>query len=342
MKYRLSVLIGAVCYGILSTIVVTAYGEGYGLGEVVGSQLLVGFALSWALVGAMKGIGRRRKSKALRFGSNVDTDSANSSDSALEDGGGRTAFDSESPKLTWKHRFYLMAAGMPTAVTGLLYYQSLRYIPNSLAILLLFQFTWIGVLLQAVIQRKKPSGTMLLALAVLFGGTLLAAGVFEEGLTRFDWLGVAFGLLSAVSYSLFILLSGKAVPKAPAAVRSGWMVTGGMLLVFALFPPTFLFDGQLWNGLLGYGTLLGFFGAFLPPVLYAIGVPHIGEGMTGILGASELPVAVMLSAVVLHEQVSLLQWAGVALVLAGVALPELFKAIKQASGRPLSGRRLGM
>ena len=35
MKYLLSVLIGAISYGILSTIVVIAYGEGYVLGEVV-------------------------------------------------------------------------------------------------------------------------------------------------------------------------------------------------------------------------------------------------------------------------------------------------------------------
>ncbi|MFC5405965.1 EamA family transporter [Cohnella soli] len=325
MKYRLSVLLGAMCYGILSTIVVKAYGAGYGLGEVVGSQLLVGCVLAWALVGALKAFGMKRESAAPRDA-------------------GEALTGSLPPKvlMTWKQRLILMAAGMPTAVTGLLYYQSLRYIPNSLAILLLFQFTWIGVLVQAVMQRKKPSGTVLLALAILFGGTLLAAGVFQEGLSRFDWIGVAFGLMSAVSYSLFIIVSGKAVPSAPPAIRSGWMVTGGMLLVFALFPPTFLFDGQLWGSLLGFGALLGIFGAFLPPVLYAIGVPHIGEGLTGILGASELPVAVMLAAVVLHEQVTVLQWVGVALVLAGVALPELVKHFKQASERPLAGQRLGM
>ena len=50
MKYLLSVLIGAISYGILSTIVVIAYGEGYVLGEVVGDQLFIGFILAWGLV----------------------------------------------------------------------------------------------------------------------------------------------------------------------------------------------------------------------------------------------------------------------------------------------------
>ncbi|OXS59943.1 EamA family transporter [Cohnella sp. CIP 111063] len=309
MKYKLSVLLGAICYGILSTIVTKAYEHGYSLGEVVGSQLLTGFVLAWALVLVRKGWKGRTQSadgaEPRRYG-----------------------------KLNWKQRVLLMAAGTPTAVTGLLYYESLRYIPNSLAIVLLFQFTWIGVLMQAIARRQRPGGGMLFTLAVLLGGTLMAAGIADQGLAGLNWLGVAYGLASAFSYSLFILFSGKAVPSVHPTYRSAWMITGGMLLVFALFPPAFLFDGTLWAGLLPFGLMLGLFGAFLPPVLYAIGVPRIGEGLTGILGASELPVAVLLAAAVLHEQVSVLQWAGVALVLIGVALPELLGRLRKKSAFP--------
>ncbi|MBD2869931.1 EamA family transporter [Paenibacillus arenilitoris] len=307
MKYLISVFIGAASYGILSTIVVLAYGSGYELGEVVGSQLLTGFVLAWGLAIYMKRQDKRKRKN-----------------------GAEGAFDQARPhaKLTWKSRLLLMAAGMPTAVTGLLYYESLRYIPASLAIILLFQFTWIGVLIQAVSQRKRPGGVMFLTVAVLFGGTLLAAGIMEQGTGRFNWTGVTLGLLSAVSYSMFILFSGKAVPAAHPAARSAWMITGGMLLVFVLFPPAFLLNGLIWGDLLLYGFLLGTFGAFIPPVLFSIGVPHIGEGMAGVLGAAELPVAVLLSSFVLKEHVSLLQWIGVAVVLIGIALPELTRRRK--------------
>lgn len=234
--------------------------------------------------------------------------------------------------MTWKQRLLLMAAGTPTAITGILYYQSLQYIPASLAIILLFQFTWIGVLIQAISQRKRPNGIMLLTIAILFGGTMLAAGLIEQGAGKFNATGVVLGLLSALSYSLFILFSGKAVPSVHPAYRSAWMITGGLVLVFILFPPAFLFNGLLWSSLMFYGFLLGLFGAFIPPVLFAIGVPHIGEGMAGILGASELPVAVMLSAFILNEHVSVLQWAGVAVVLIGIAIPELIKRKRKLNG----------
>lgn len=318
MKYRLSVLLGAVCYGILSTIVTKAYGQGFTLGQVVGSQLLTGGLLAWSLVLIVRWKKRR---------------GGQGRPSAAHTAGGTA--------LTWKQRLILMAAGMPTAVTGLLYYQSLRYIPNSLAILLLFQFTWMGVLIHAIGKRQRPNGVMLTTLAVLLGGTLLAAGVLDQGLTRFHWMGVLFGLSSAVSYTAFILLSGRAVPAAHPAYRSAWMITGGLLFVFVLFPPAFLIDGALLNGLLPFGLMLGLFGAFLPPLLYAVGVPRIGEGLTGILGAAELPVAVLLSAVVLNERVSAIQWIGVGLVLLGVSLPELLRRTGRASSGSASGLHIG-
>ncbi|MGN7763794.1 EamA family transporter [Paenibacillus sp. 22594] len=304
LKYLLSVLIGAMSYGILSTIVVLAYGEGYQLGEVVGTQLLTGCILAWLLALYTK-VRQTRKQRSQ----------------GIQPAAARQV----SPALTWKQRLLLMMAGAPTVVTGLVYYQSLRYIPASLAIILLFQFTWISVLIQAVSKRQRPDKVTLLTLLLLFGGTLLAAGIMDQGSAHFNALGLTLGLLSAVSYSMFIIFSGKAVPSAHPAYRSAWMVTGGLLLLCVIFPPYFLFNGLLWGQLLLFGFLLGLFGAFIPPVLFAIGVPHIGGGMAGILGAAELPVAVLLSSFVLHEQVSGLQWTGVVLVLLGVVLPELYK-----------------
>lgn len=302
MKYILSVFLGAASYGILSTIVVLAYGNDYKLGEVVGSQLFVGFILSCGLALYTKWR-EKRKERTLSNEPSVVA--------------------KLSTRLTWKQRLLLMAAGTPTTITGLLYYESLRYIPASLAIILLFQFTWIGVLIQSVSQRKRPNGIMFFTLVVLFGGTLLAAGIMEHGSARFNATGIILGALSAVSYSLFILFSGKAVPAVHLAYRSVWMVLGGMTLVFIMFPPLFLFNGLLFSKLMLFGFLLGLFGAFIPPVLFAIGVPHIGGGMAGVLGAAELPVAVLLSSIVLNEHVSMLQWVGVAVVLMGISLPEL-------------------
>lgn len=333
LKPILSVFLGAASYGILSTFVVLAYGQGYSLGEVVGSQMMIGFLLTWALSAFLKS----RKNGKLAHDANAGGKGVQSNPVA----GGTTSGTTSGTaivKLSAKQKLLLMLAGMPTAITGLLYYESLRYIPASVAILLLFQFTWMGVLMQAVRLRKRPEKKTYAILVVLLGGTLLAAGVTEPGAGSFHLGGIALGLLAAVSYTLFMLFNGKAVPKADSVERSKWMMFGAMAIVFVLFPPRFLWNSELFGDLFLFGLLLGVFGAFIPQLLFAYGIPHIGEGLAGILGASELPVAVLLSAVVLHEEVSPLQWAGVAVVLAGVALPEWLRRKRASPRGSISGK----
>ncbi|MEJ8546118.1 EamA family transporter [Brevibacillus borstelensis] len=281
MRYILLVFLGACSYGILSTIVKLAYGQGYSPAEVVGGQMFFGFLLTW--IPALFAL--RHKPPLRRI-------------------------------------LLLLAAGLPVGSTGLLYYNALQHIPASIAIVLLFQFTWMGVLLEAILTRKKPSATTLFSLVLLLAGTLLAGGVLDKGIGGFSLVGVAFGLLAAVSYTLFIFFSGKAATDMNPWIRTSFMSTGSILLVFLIYPPSFLTSGVLWEGLFGYVFMLALFGVFVPTVCFTFGVPHIGPGMAGILGAAELPMAVFSSYIILQESVSLLQWLGVIIILLGMILPE--------------------
>jgi len=285
MRYMLLVFFGACSYGILSTIVKLAYGEGFLASQVIGGQMVFGFLLTWI--------------PALFFL--------------------RT-----KPK---KHLLLLLAGvGVVVGMTGILYYNALQYIPASLAILLLFQFTWMGVLAEAIMTRTRPDKPTLVSLLLLFLGTLLAGGLLENGgLQQFQPLGVMFGLLSAVSYTFFIIFSGKTALSVNPWLRSSSMSTGSLLMTCLIYPPVFLIDGTLWDGLFPYVFLLALFGVLIPTACFNFGVPHIGAGMATILGAAELPMAIFASAIVLHEQVSWLQITGVAIILLGITLPKLLQ-----------------
>jgi drug/metabolite transporter (DMT)-like permease len=216
----------------------------------------------------------------------------------------------------------LLGVGVTVGSTGVLYYNSLQYIPASIAIVLLFQFTWMGVLLEAFLIRKRPNAATLVSLLLLFAGTALASGLLQSGLQQFDLVGVIFGLLSAVSYTLFIFFSGRTATEIHPWLRSAMMTTGSVLMTWIIYPPEFFTNGTLLHGLWLYGFLLAFFGVLVPTVFFNIGVPHIGAGMATILGAAELPMAVFSSHLVLQEPVSAIQWIGVITILAGIALPE--------------------
>lgn len=285
MRYMLLVLFGACSYGILSTIVKLAYSQGFTPSQVIGGQMVFGFLLTWI--------------PALFF-----------------------------LRTKPQKRLLLLLAGVGIAVgtTGILYYNSLQYIPASLAILLLFQFTWMGVLAEAIMTRKRPDKPTLVSLLLLFLGTMLAGGLLENGgLQQFQPLGIMFGLLSAVSYTFFIIFSGKTALSINPWLRSSSMSTGSLLLTCLIYPPVFLIDGTLWDGLFPYVFLLALFGILIPTACFNFGVPHVGAGMATILGAAELPTAIFASAIVLQEQVSWLQVAGVAIILLGIILPKLLQ-----------------
>lgn len=223
----------------------------------------------------------------------------------------------------------LLGAGLTMGVTSLAYYNALHHLDASVAIVMLFQFTWIGVILDAVVERRLPNRSTILSLLLLGAGTLLAAGVLEQGGRSLSLIGVGFGLLSALSYAFMILFSGKVATGVGPFYRGAVMLTGSLCLIFLVYRPTFLIDGPLPNGLLLWGLAAAMSASVIPTICFAIGVPKIGAGMATILGAAELPMAVLVSRFLLSESVSLLQWAGGAVILLAIALPEVSRRRQQ-------------
>lgn len=295
MKGILYIIIGSACYGVLSTFVKLAYDDGFIVNDVVGIQMFIGALLLWSIVLINKLF--KKSSKAQVF-----------------------------LKPTKKDILLLTVLGSTTGLTGMFYYLSLQYISASFAIVLLFQFTWIGVFLEALLNRKFPEKGKIFSLIPLIIGTLFATNVFSTGIEQLNLLGLLFGLLSAISYSIFVLLSGRVALQTNPVTKTALMITGGFIICALFLPPNFFSDGTLFVEItLKYGLFLGFLGPFLSTFMFSKGVPLTGSGLASILGAAELPTAVFMSALVLKESIGTSQYIGVLLILAGIALPELLK-----------------
>ena len=294
MRGILYIIIGSTCYGVLSTFVKLAYHDGFKVNDVVGIQMFIGALLLWTIVLFSK----RKKSNPTM---------------------------PQFSKPTKKEILLLTILGSTTGLTGMFYYLSLQYIPASLAIVLLFQFTWIGVLLESLINRKLPEKSKLLSLIPLIIGTLFATNVITSGLT-INLLGLLFGLFSAISYSIFILLSGRVALQTNPFTKTALMITGGFIICAIILPPSFFLNGKLFIEItLKYGLILGFLGPFFSTLMFSKGVPLTGSGLASILGATELPTAILMSALVLKEAIGPAQYIGIFLILIGIALPEILR-----------------
>jgi drug/metabolite transporter (DMT)-like permease len=284
----LLVLIGAASYGILGTFVVIGYQQGFTVAEVTGSQMFIGALLLWIIALTQK---------------------------------------NKWNKISLKTAGKLAVVGSLSGVTGIFYYVSLQSIPASIAIVLLFQFTWIGVFIEWIFEKKRPTPKVWFSLLLITVGTLLSANVFNTGFRELSLFGLVMGLLSAFSYAGFIFVSGKVSTEISPWLRSPLMITGSFIVIFLVFPPTFLVSGVLGEGLLGIALAMAIFGAIIPTVCFTFGVPQVGVGLATILSSVELPVAVFMAWVVLSEEVVVSQWIGVFLILGAITFEKVAESV---------------
>jgi len=225
---------------------------------------------------------------------------------------------SKKQKITGRQIGKLLLSGLPFGLTGVFYYQALQTLDASLAIIFLFQFVWIGTFLEWALYRKKPNFNKVISIIILIIGSALAAGIIVEKGINMTWQGSIWGILSAITFTISIFLTGSVEKNLPPIQRSTLIATGALITVSVIFPPVFLANISVIMGVAPYGILLGLFGVALPPLLFSIGMPHVGPSLGTILSASELPVAVTMASVILAEHVGLSQWFGVVLILCGI------------------------
>ena len=69
-----------------------------------------------------------------------------------------------------------------------------------------------------------------------------------------------------------------------------------------------------------WGIVLALFGTIIPPLLMNAGFPLTGIGLGSIISALELPVSVTMAYVLLNEDVNVLQWFGIILIIVAIII----------------------
>ncbi|GLV55085.1 multidrug transporter [Dictyobacter sp. S3.2.2.5] len=292
----LLVLAGAASFGILSTIVKISYSQGFSTAEITDSQILLGCLCLWLC--SIPSLKYLRTISLVSIGK-------------------------------------LLASGIFGGLVGVFYYLALQSLSASFGVILLFQFVWMGFVVDWLIDRRRPTTNQWIAIVVVLIGTVLAAGYEALRFEHVSLVGVILGLLAAASYTLNLTVNGRVETQVPSILRSALMVSGSVIITFISLPPFFLAHGLPGANLWIFAALLGLFGAVIPLYLYARGIPVVGSAMASILGSIELPVVITCSTLVLHEQVTLTQWMGVLLILFGIFISQQRIITGKSMKRPL-------
>lgn len=240
------------------------------------------------------------------------------------------------PKPTRTDIVQLMIAGIPVGLTSVFYYLAVKYIDASVAVVLLMQTVWMGVVVEAFQKKAFPKIDKVLAVVLVLFGTLLATNVLGASKVSLDIRGVILGLMAAMSFSWTMFATSTVASHLPSVKRSQYMLYSGSLIVllFGLLTqilPYYLnlhlvgeefIHNQAFNPniFLTYGLIVAIFGTIIPPIMLNKGFPIVGVGLGSILSSVELPFAVTIAFIFLNETVIAKQWLGVAVIITAIVL----------------------
>lgn len=208
-------------------------------------------------------------------------------------------------------------------VSSFLDFEGLRYIPAGIERLVLFVYPTLVLLMSAVFLRKPVTRLQWTAVIVTYAGLFIAFRG-EASLQEFDrafvW-GSALIFACAITYAIYIVMSGQLIPAIGAAKFNSYAMTFAGLAVLAHF---FL---RADASLLGqpamvyvYSFLMAIVSTVIPSYLVAESIKRVGSNNAAIV-ASVGPVSTIVQAYfILQEPIHALQLAGTAFIIAGVWL----------------------
>jgi len=221
-----------------------------------------------------------------------------------------------------RQRALAWGAGLFFAVDLVAWHQGIEEVGAGLATVLgNLQVVLVG-LLAWMIMRERPSNRALAAIPIALVGVILISGAFEKGAYgRNPGLGVAFGILTALSYSGFLLVlrAGNKDVRRPAGPLFDATLVSGLACI-----PIGLVWGNLdwapdWKAQ-GYLLLLALSSQALGWLLISITLPRLPAALTSVLLTFQPVLSVLFAWAILSESPSGLQLGGVACVLAGLLI----------------------
>lgn len=232
-----------------------------------------------------------------------------------------------------RERWATIAAGGLMGVAFTLWNYSIAYVGAGLATVLgNVQVLFVGLFAWWIFRERPPRST-LFAVPLVLGGVVLATGVGRADAYGADpFLGVLYGMGNAVAYAAFLLVFRRTTrsttrpwgPLLDASVGAAVMtLVLGVLTDPALdLRPSWPAHGWLLALAIGSQTLA--WGAIL------VVLPRLPALDTSVILLVQPALTMVWGAVMFAERPSAWQWAGVAAVLAGVALVVIAGAAQRA------------
>jgi drug/metabolite transporter (DMT)-like permease len=195
------------------------------------------------------------------------------------------------------------------------YFTALTYASAGLVALLLYTYPALVALLSRLVFKHPFTWMQIMAVAVALAGTVFIIGKAGDGKP----LGIFFGLLAALIYSVYILM-GSRFPKDVTPTASTTVITSSAAVTYSavvaakgFHPPA---TGAGWLAVLAIAVVC----TVLAILFFFEGLERVGPVRASVFSTIEPVFTVLLAAAVLGEKITLTRVLGGALIVGAVIL----------------------
>lgn len=204
--------------------------------------------------------------------------------------------------------------GLVYTLQALSFFRALELAPAALVAILLYLFPGIVVVLAAVFLRERPTAAVVGCLLLAAVGVGLTVGPVRGEVAP---LGLVLGVVSAVCYAVYIVLSSRVVPQVGPMTALCVVVPAAAVsygLIALVLRPGWPGDAGGWLAAVAVGLI----GTVFAMLAFFAGLTRLGPTGASVASTVEPVVTALLGVVVLDELLTPLQVAGAVLVLAAV------------------------
>lgn len=213
------------------------------------------------------------------------------------------------------------ASGLSFVGAATLYYQSLQMTSSATAVVLMYTAPVIVMFFSVLFLGERMTKLKCVSVIAMVIGCCLVSGIV--GGLKFNLLGIIFGALSGISYSVYNIVAKISMKRGASPISATFYAFLSAMIASAFISnPVGIAENISGNAprVLPILLLFGIATCILPYFLYTVGMRDIPAGTASSLAIIEPMAATVLSAVFLNQKPDVFTVIGIILILGAVAL----------------------
>ncbi|MEF9934060.1 MAG: DMT family transporter [Clostridium sp.] len=212
-----------------------------------------------------------------------------------------------------------------TMAVTISYAFSVKYLDVSISTMLLYTYPVLISIYSIVVLKEYVSKIKILSIVGTLFGSMLVLNIFS-GSKAISTIGLIIGIFSAFAYAFLSIYGDKMLkfniePIVIVFYNNVITLCGLLIINNQIFSNI----NDLTPKVVISAALLSILCQIIPMSLLYIAIGMIGPVLTSIVTTVEIPAAAILSFLVLNEQLSLVQWTGIIIVLLCLILLKMEK-----------------